>query len=1105
MTTTITNANGFLQSYSKAKILDLLSEGEIGGLVLGARSVYLDETPIQNPDGTFNFPGVRFVTRNGDTIQGHIGGIPAVEAPVGVGVEVTRLTPAVRAFTNTNLNALRVVLEIPSLNRTDRTTGDVLGASVRIRIWVQNNGGQYAMRVDDTISGKAMSRYQRAYTLPLAAGTGPWQVKVERITPDSADAYLQNKTYWASAIEVIDAKMRYPHSALVGIQFDAKQFSNIPRRSYDVKLLKVKVPSNYDPLTKTYTGTWDGTFKVLKEWTDNPAWCFYDLVTNPRYGLGQFVAESQVDKWALYRIGRYCDELVPDGLGGMEPRFVMNVYLNTRVEAFKLVNDLASVFRGMAFWSSGGTISAVQDAPSDPAYLYTPANVIDGTFTYTGTSSRDRHTVALVTWNDPSDFMRQKVEYVEDRDGIARFGIIQTEVAGIGCTSRGQANRVGRWLLFSERMQSEAVQFRVGLDGAIARPGQIIKVADPSRAGVRLGGRLVSATTTTATLDAAVTLDSGQTYTFSALKSDGSVMESTVTTAPGTTTALAFAPALPEAPLAGSLWIVASASVEAQQFRVVSVTEAERNEFEVAAVAHDPGKFAAVEQGLTLEPRSVSALRVIPAPPEGLTVTEALLLAAGRITSRMDVSWRPSPGASSYAVSYQRAGGVLSPERIVTGASVEIAEVQEGAYTVYVVPINAFGQRPTTAAKADYVVLGKTAPPSNVTGYVVTRLKENVAHSWRPVPDLDLDYYEVRQGDAWESAVVVGTTNTTDLQSLSPRGGRFMVKARDTSGNYSSVEAVAILPDISGINVVLVDDDGAGGFNGPKFQTAEIAIRSVIPWQESTTWDAAATWDALISKSGVTVVGPYTWADMTMPWTAYRGAWLFEGAATSERYSAPWNTMTQPWSAYAQSWQTVAGVTEGTYISETVDVGYEVSSLVSIDPVVELLSNVSRTWASYTEPWMAYGNGWTWQGPIGAISAQYDVSTSADGVTWSDWTRFGVGTLRFRYLRIRVSLKTTDPSYRPWLTQLLINIDVPDRVVHLEDVAIPLAGATISFSPAFVGIQTVQCTLQSAASGDRFTVTDKSTSSVTVKVFDSAGAPKVGLVDVDAFGYGERF
>jgi len=474
-----------LRSKAFARVLDLISEGEIVGLVDGAKSIYLDETPLQNEDGSYNFQGVELVTRTGTQSQSYVPGFPAVENETGVGVEVKASASVTRQISNPEIDAIRVRVSIPQLTEQNISNGDLLGASVEYAIDVQSNGGGFVTYLTDTVSGKTTSKYERSYRVELT-GSAPWDIRVRRITPDSTKAALQNKTFWESYTEIIDAKLRYPNSALVGIKIDSSQFNNVPRRAYDVKLLKVRVPTNYDPVNRTYTGIWNGSFKV--EWTDNPAWCFYDLLTNDRYGLGGLIDQTQVDKWALYSVARYCDELVPDGFGGTEPRFTCNIYIQSRAEAYRVIQDMASIFRGMVYWQSGA-VTVSQDAPADPVYLFTPANVVGGNFVYSGSSAKARHTVALVSWNDPEDFYRQKVEYVEDAAGIARYGIIQTNITAIGCSSRGQANRVGRWLLYSEQSEAEVVVFKTGMEGAVARPGQIIQVADPVRGGARRGGR----------------------------------------------------------------------------------------------------------------------------------------------------------------------------------------------------------------------------------------------------------------------------------------------------------------------------------------------------------------------------------------------------------------------------------------------------------------------------------------------------------------------------------------------------------------------------------------------------------------------------------------
>lgn len=1062
-----------LRSKSFARVVDLLSEGEIEGLVNGAKSIYLDGTRLQNDDGSYNFSGVSWTERRGTQLQSYVPGFAAVENTLTVAVQCKEDVPVVRQFTNPNLNAVRVTIGVPALTRQSTETGDISGTSVTFFIDVQTNGGGFVRTVNGYISGKTTSRYQRSYRIPLT-GTGPWDIRVVRASDDSTSTTLQNQTWWDTATEIIDAKLRYPNSALVALSCDAAQFQSIPTRGYDVKLLRVRVPTNYDAATRTYTGSWDGNFQIA--WTDNPAWCFYDLITSDRYGLGQFVDASQVDKWALYAIGKYCDQLVPDGFGGTEPRFTCNIYLQTKQEAYKLVNDFATIFRGMAFWSSG-SITAVQDAPTDAAALFNPANVIDGTFTYSGSSAKARHTVALVTWNDPEDMYRQKVEYVEDTAGIARLGIVTTEVVAVGCTSRGQANRVGRWLLFTERLESEVVTFKTGLEGAVARPGQVIKVADPNRAGVRFGGRLLAATTTSATLDAPVTLTAGEAYTFSAVKADGTVQEAGVTHSGGTLSTLALSPALAEAPADGSIWLIASATVQAQTFRVLSVAENEKHEFEVTALAHEPGKYAAIEQGLTLEPRSYSKLSAVPPTPANLTLSESLYLSSTGVRIRLSASWSAPDGAVSYIATVQREGDNQSPQIGPTVPTVDFNDVVPGVHTVRVWAVNAVGVPSAKPAVAQYVVLGKVAPPANVQGFTVARSGDTLTFAWRPVPDLDLDRYELRQGLTWATGITVGSTSGTTFSVLAPRGGQFMVKAIDTSGIESASEAVCMVPAVSGINVVLNYNEAQGGWNGAKSNTTEIGVTRNLNWSDLADWTTANTWGDTIVAGGVVLVGPATWASLGSTWDTYTDPWLF-----------------------AQD------VTEGTYDSELIDIGYKATSTVYIEPVVELVTRTLRAWSSFTQPWADYASpSWTWQGLAGAISARYEIATSNDNVTWSAWAPFVTGAYTFRYLKIRVVLATTDPDYRPYLTQLIVRVDVPDRVDHFKDVAVPTSGVTISFSPRFVGVNTAQVTLQSAASGDRFTVTGKSDSQITVNVFDSAGTPKTGLVDVDVFGYGERY
>lgn len=768
-----------LRSKAYARVVDLISEGEIEGLVDGLQSVYLDDTPIQNADGTTNFSGVTLETRDGTQQQSYVPGFSSVENEVPVGVEIKASQPVVRSITDPDVDAVRIKVSVGQLTNQDTTNGDLNGSAVSFSIDRQVSGGGFVEVINDTISGKTTTKYQRSYYVPLT-GNGPWEIRVRRITADSTSSAIQNKTYLDSYTEVVESKLRYPNSALVALRVDASQFSAIPRRSYDMKLLRVRVPVNYDPGTRTYSGVWNGNFKIA--WTDNPAWCFYDLVTSTRYGLGGYIPESQVDKWALYRVAQYCDQLVPNGLGGFEPRFTCNLYLQTREQAYKVVQDMASIFRGMVYWS-GGAITVTQDAPSDAVYQFAPGNVVDGEFAYQGSSAKARHTVALVTWNDPDDFYRQKVEYVEDAAGIARYGIVQSDVVALGCTARGQAHRVGKWLLFSEQSESEIVTFRTGLEGAVVRPGDIIKVADPVRGGMRLGGRIAAATASTVTLDQELPADLP--WRLAVVLPNGTVEERLVGPVSGRTLTVTIP--FSSVPQVDAIWMLASSIIEPQLFRVVSVAERDPGVHEVTALAHNPSKYAAIEEGLALQPRSITVLSDIPPPPTGLAMQESLYRVKDQAQVLVQVSWTEVQTAIAYRLSYRVAGGNFVSLPLTSANYAEIRDAQEGQYEFSLRAIS-ITRKESIPATLSGVVLGKTLPPSDVTGFTVQRRVSDLMIAWDELQDADLSGYEVRVGTGWDDAQLVAKTSGTQMLHDQSAAGQYPyhIRAIDTSGNYSA-------------------------------------------------------------------------------------------------------------------------------------------------------------------------------------------------------------------------------------------------------------------------------------------------------------------------------
>lgn len=679
-------ADDTLRSIAYARVLDAIGEGEIEGLVDGLKSIYLNDTPMIGPNGEENFKAVQIDFRNGSQGQTHIEGFPSVENEVAIGVEVKKDTPVVRTVTNQNVDAVRVKLMIPQLSEQNTSNGDLNGSSVSIAIEVSSgsSAGVFTRMVEDNIEGKTMSSYERQYRIELP-GTAPWTIRMVRLSEDSKKSSVNNKTFFSSLTEIIDSKLSYPNTALAGLRVDASQFDSIPSRAYHVRLLRVRVPSNYDPIARTYTGAWDGAFKIA--WTNNPAWCLYDLITSDRYGLGKHIPPETVDKWALYTIGKYCDELVPDGKGGHEPRFTLNVYLQAREDAFKLLGDLASVFRGMMYWA-GGTLVTMQDAPKDPSYVFTNANVIGGEFAYEGTSAKVRHTVVLVSWTDLTDMGRQKVEYVEDPIGIAKYGVIQTEVTAFGCTSQAQAHRFGRWILQSELTETETVTFASGLEGVSAAPGSIIKVRDNYRYGKRLGGRIRSATTTQVTLDSKVTI-SGNDCILHVVTPDGKAHSSAVRGF-GETDTLTLVESMPAPAVRGATWVLSvPGEAKPRDYRIVSVADNGDGTFAIAALAHNPDKYAVVDDvanlGTGSNPGTGPGVQ-LPPMPKDLKVTVVDYNEGTAHKYKLLVSWS-NEGAADIAhwdLEHSSPTSNMVPHSALTTPMFEIDDVAEGYHTIRV-------------------------------------------------------------------------------------------------------------------------------------------------------------------------------------------------------------------------------------------------------------------------------------------------------------------------------------------------------------------------------------------------------------------------------------
>lgn len=796
-----TEAADTLRSTQIAEVAIAVSEGPCVGPVNGLKSVYLDGVPVENADGSRNFADVQFAFTLGTQGQAALPGLNAVQSVSPVGVRVDQAQPVVRTITNPQVDAVRIVIGVPQLTQQDAGSGDLKGASFEFTIEVQSAGGGFVEKHRATVEGKTMSRYTRAVRVELT-GAAPWDVRVRRISADSTSALLVNAFDFDSYTAISTVKLRYPHTAMSFLRVNAQTFGAVPVQAIDWMGRELQVPVNYDPLANTYAGVWNGTFKAA--WSNNPAWVFYLFATQPRFGLGQFVPAELLNKWKLYTIGQYSDGMVSDGRGGMEPRFTCNAYIQTRQEAYALLRELASVFRGMVYWAAS-SIEFAQDAPGDAELLFTPANVADGLFNYADTSERATASVFIVNWHDQSQFGKVVPEVYVDEDLVARVGVRERTFAAFGCTSRGQAARVARWAAYTERHESEAVQFAVGSDGAIVTPGRLFKIADPAEAGERLGGRISAATAASITLDAPVTLASGESYSLSVLQpvvgDDANMLAQarTVVTVPGTHQVLQVSPPFDGAPAAGTVWLLESNAVEATWWRCVDVTPVEgKPQWRMTAVRHHPGKHAAVEAGLKLDERHVSRMRLQPPAPASVVITEKPYLTGTTTKSRVVVSW-PAPLRSlTYLVSWRLAGGPWNDMPASSSNSVEIDGLARGEFDVTVRSLNGLGN-PSRARKGSQVLLGKVARPPNVAGFTATLVQGGVQLRWTPNPEADALMAEVRVGGAdWASATFLHEGGQGDWFWAWPAQGSHTLRIKhfDTSLN-ESLEAATAAVDVT--------------------------------------------------------------------------------------------------------------------------------------------------------------------------------------------------------------------------------------------------------------------------------------------------------------------
>jgi len=706
-----------LQSVAKAKILIALGEGEFSGQ-LTSKNIYLDSTPLENADGSQNFSGVTWEFRPGTQAQKYIQGIPGTENEITVGTVVSSATAWTRTFTNTQLSAVRLRLKWPSLFKQE-DDGDLVGNSVNYAIDLQIDGGAWQTVLNTSVTGKTTSGYERSHRIDLPQAGSSWTIRLRKITADANSAKIGDTMTLQSFTEVIDAKLRYPNTALLYIEFDSSQFNgSIPQISCEPRGRVIRVPDTYNPETRTYTGTWTGAFKWA--WTDNPAWIFYDLVVSDRFGLGHRLTAANIDKWTLYQVAQYCDQLVPDGKGGSgtEPRYICNVYIQDRNDAYTVLRDFAAIFRGMTYWG-GDQIVALADMPRDVDYSYTRANVVDGRFTYSSSTTKTRYTTALVSWSDPANAYADAMEPVFEQALVARYGFNQLEMTAIGCTRQSEANRKGRWGILTNN-KDRVISFDVGLDGNIPQPGYIIAVADEMLSGKVTGGRISSVNGRVITLDRAPDAKAGHRLILNL--PSGASQARTIQAVNGK--AVTVSTAYSETPQAESVWVAESDELYAQQYRVISISDNNDGTFTVTGAAHDPDKYARIDTGAIIDQRPVS---VIPpgnqSPPANVVISSFSVVQQNISVETMRVSWDQAQNAIAYEAQWRRNDGnwVNVPRSSTT--SFDVPGIYTGRYLVRVRAINAAEISSGWGYSEEKTLTGKVGNPPKPVGFAAS---ENV-------------------------------------------------------------------------------------------------------------------------------------------------------------------------------------------------------------------------------------------------------------------------------------------------------------------------------------------------------------------------------------------
>ena len=806
-------ANDTTASKTYARLQYGMSEGEVEGLANGFKSIFLDDTPVESDSGARNFQDVTLDFRSGTNDQTYMEGFESIASEAAVGVELKSDTPWVKGITNLNLDAVIVRVRFGALKKQDPSNGDVSGIVIDYSIEVQTDGGAWELMLDTKMSGKTSENYERTHRIGLPKANNNWLIRVTRKTPNSSSEYVSDKMYIQAITEVIDLKLTYPNTAVIGVQYDAETFSNIAKIAVDLKGVKIKVPSNYDPVSRTYIGIWDGTFK--RAYSNNPAWIYYDLCTNKRYALGNRLTEQMIDKWSLYRLAQYCDQLVPDGKGGQEPRFTCNVYIQSAESAFDILSKLAGVFRAISYWD-GTSIVCDADLPQDTYFTYTRANVIDGHFEYSGTRARDRHNAVKVAWDNPQNRYKTEYVFVRDEAAIAKLGVRIAEIDAWGCTSEGQAQRAGLWALKSEQLETRTVSFKVGLDGYIPQPGKVIEIADELFAGRANGGRIskVSANLRTITLDRDnVVCRAGDRLVVNG--ENGKAQTRIVSSKVGrnVTVTVAF-----DSVAAENVWVVDAQDLKTMKFRVMSITQDEKHQFSITALQYESAKYDAIDFGAFIDDRPISIINpTTQAPVTNVLISSENMVQQGLSVETMLITWDQAQGATKYQVEWRKDDGNWIKLPISGSNSIEVQGIYAGNYEARVTAISAFDIASLPTYSNLTALTGKQGLPPALANIAATGILFGYRLDWNfpATGALDTAYTEIEiastanGANAAQLGLFAYPTNNHVIQGMQPNLTRyFRGRLIDRIGNIgpwsqytnatTSADASAVLDILSG-------------------------------------------------------------------------------------------------------------------------------------------------------------------------------------------------------------------------------------------------------------------------------------------------------------------